>query len=88
MRGFDGVKLGVERAKVLALENYLPCRDLAVRRQELEQSEGRKINVVGLRYADPGLEPDMSRVYPTPWTRCDREDDYRHAARTFEDRLS
>jgi hypothetical protein len=29
----------------------------------------------------------MERVYPTPWTRCDREADYRQAWAEFERRL-
>ena len=45
------------------------------------------MRLVGLRYTDPGLEPRMERVYPTPWTRCDREADYRQAWTEFERRL-
>ena len=45
------------------------------------------MRLVGLRYTDPGLEPRMERVYPTPWTRCDREADYRQAWAEFERRL-
>jgi hypothetical protein len=37
---------------------------------------GRPVPLVGIRYTDPGLYPRMERVYPTPWTRCDREADY------------
>jgi len=43
--------------------------------------------LIGLRYTDLGLEPRMERVYPTPWTRCDREADYRQAWAEFERRL-
>ncbi len=31
---------------------------------------------LALRYTDPGLYPSRERLYPTPWTRCDREGDY------------
>lgn len=50
--------------------------------------EGRAVEMVALRYTDPGLEPRMQRTYPTPWTRCDREEDYRTAWAEFERRLS
>jgi hypothetical protein len=52
-----------------------------------DHPEGRPVRLVGLRYTDPGLEPRMERVYPTPWTRCDREADYRQAWAEFERRL-
>lgn len=53
-----------------------------------EHSEGTTTPLVGIRYTDPGLEPRMERVYPTPWTRCDREADYRVAWAEFERRLA
>ena len=48
---------------------------------------GRPVRLVGLRHTDPGLEPRMERICPTPWTRCDREADYRQAWAEFERRL-
>ena len=58
-----------------------------VRWSDEDHPEGRSVRLVGLRYTDPGLEPRMERVYPTPWTRCDREADYRQAWAEFERRL-
>jgi type I restriction-modification system DNA methylase subunit len=41
----------------------------------------------GIRWEDPKMEPRMKRVYPPPFTKCDREADMRQAYRVFEDRL-
>jgi hypothetical protein len=48
--------------------------------------ENRVERLLGLRYTDPGLYPERTRVYPTPWTRCDREADYRVAWDEFKRR--
>ncbi len=54
---------------------------------DADHPKGRPVRLVGLRYTDPGLELRMQRVFPTPWTRCDREADYRQAWAEFERRL-
>ena len=41
----------------------------------------------GIRWEDPKMEPRMERVYPPPFTKCDRETDMRHAYRVFQERL-
>jgi hypothetical protein len=41
----------------------------------------------GIVWEDPKLEPRMKRVYPPPFTKCDREADMRQAYRVFQDRL-
>ena len=68
-----------------AIANLLA--ETEVRWSDEDHPEGRPVRLVGLRYTDPGLEPRMERVYPTPWTRCDREADYRQAWAEFERRL-
>ena len=52
------------------------------------QRSRRPVPLGGIRYSDPGLEPLLERVYPTPWTRCDREADYRQAWTEFERRFA
>jgi hypothetical protein len=46
----------------------------------------RRDRLLGIRYSDPGLYPMLERIYPTPWTRADREEDYRQAWCEFERR--
>jgi hypothetical protein len=41
----------------------------------------------GIVWEDPKMEPKMKRVYPPPFTKCDREADMRQAYRTFQERL-
>jgi len=41
----------------------------------------------GIRWEDPKMEPRMERIYPPPFTTCDREADMRQAYRVFLDRL-
>jgi len=78
-------------ADVLGVSERCTMADLLaetkVRLSDEEHPEGRPVRLVGFRYTDPGLEPRMERVYPTPWTRCDREADYRQAWAEFERRL-
>ena len=85
------VRLGKREADVLGLSDRCIMSDLLVetevRWSDEDHPEGRPARLVGLRYTDPGLEPRMQRVYPTPWTRCDREADYRQAWTEFERRL-
>ena len=80
-----------EEADVLGVSERSTMADLlaetSVRWSDEDHPEGRPVRLVGLRYTDPGLEPRMERVYPTPWTRCDREADYRQAWAEFERRL-
>ena len=33
------------------------------------------------------MEPRMKRVYPPPFTKCDRETDMREAYREFQERI-
>jgi len=40
----------------------------------------------GIRFNDPKMEPRMERIYPPPFTRCDREADMRQAYRVFGER--
>lgn len=85
------IRLGKKEANVLGVSERCSMADLLketeVRWSDNEHPEGRPVRLVGLRYTDPGLEPRMERVYPTPWTRCDREADYRQAWAEFERRL-
>ena len=85
------VKLGKKEAEVLGVAEHCTMADIlaetTVRWSDEDHPEGRPVRLVGLRYTDPGLEPRMERVYPTPWTRCDREADYRQAWAEFERRL-
>ena len=41
----------------------------------------------GIRWTDPKMEPRRERIYPPPFTRCDREADMRQAYRVFKERL-
>ena len=41
----------------------------------------------GIVWEDPKMEPRMKRVYPPPFTKCDREADMRQAYREFQERL-
>ena len=41
----------------------------------------------GIVWEDPKMEPRMNRVYPPPFTKCDREADMRQAYRVFQERL-
>jgi hypothetical protein len=41
----------------------------------------------GIRWEDPKMEPRMERVYPPPFTKCDREADMRQAYRVFQERI-
>jgi hypothetical protein len=41
----------------------------------------------GIIWEDPKMEPRMKRVYPPPFTKCDREADMRQAYRAFQERL-
>lgn len=85
------IRLGKREADVLGVSERCSMADLLaeteVRWSDEEHPEGRPVRLVGLRYTHPGLEPRMERVYPTPWTRCDRESDYRQAWAEFERRL-
>jgi hypothetical protein len=85
------IHIGKKEADVLGVSEHCTMADLLaeteVRWSDQDHPEGRPIRLVGLRYTDPGLEPRMERVYPTPWTRCDREADYRQAWAEFERRL-
>jgi len=85
------IRLGKKEVDVLGASERCTMADLLaeteVRWSDEDHPEGRPARLVGLRYTDPGLEPRMERVYPTPWTRCDREADYRQAWAEFERRL-
>jgi hypothetical protein len=39
----------------------------------------------GIVWEDPKIEPRMKRVYPPPFTKCDREADMRRAYRAFQE---
>lgn len=41
----------------------------------------------GIVWEDPKMEPRMTRVYPPPFTKCDREADMRQAYETFQKQL-
>jgi hypothetical protein len=41
----------------------------------------------GIVWEDPKMEPRMKRVYPPPFTKCDRETDMRLAYQVFQERL-
>jgi hypothetical protein len=41
----------------------------------------------GIAWTDYRMEPRMKRVYPPPFTKCDREADMRQAYRAFQERL-
>jgi hypothetical protein len=82
------VKIGRRDAAVLGASEHCTMGGLLaetdVRWSDDAHPEGRPVTLVGLRYTDPGLEPRLERVYPTPWTRHDRESDYRTAWAHFE----
>ena len=42
----------------------------------------------GIVWEDPKMEPRMKRVYPPPFTKCDREADMRQAYRVFQERIA
>ena len=85
------IRLGKKEADVLGVSERCTMADLLAETEvhwsDEHYPEGRPVRLVGIRYTDPGLEPRMERVYPTPWTRCDREADYRQAWAEFERRL-
>lgn len=85
------LKLGKKEAGVLGVPERCTMADIltttTVTYYDEERPEGYEVELMGIRYTDPGLEPRMERVYPTPWTRCDREEDYRVAWAEFERRL-
>jgi len=85
------VRLNRRDGDVLGVSEHCTMADLLaetdVRWSDEEHPEGHPVRLVGLRYTDPGLEPRKERVYPTPWTRCNREADYRQAWEEFERRL-
>jgi hypothetical protein len=41
----------------------------------------------GIAWEDPKMEPRLKRVYPPPFTKCDREAEMRQAYRAFQERL-
>ena len=86
------IKIGKKEAGVLGVPERCTMADILtttmVTYYDEERPEGFEVELVGIRYTDPGLEPCMERVYPTPWTRCDREEDYRVAWAEFERRLA
>jgi hypothetical protein len=41
----------------------------------------------GIVWEEPKMEPRMKRVYPPPFTKCDREADMRQAYRVFQERI-
>lgn len=41
----------------------------------------------GILWEDPKMEPRMTRVYPPPFTKCDREADMRQAYQVFQERI-
>jgi len=85
------IRLGKKEADVLGVSERCQMSDILaeteVRWSNTDHPEGRSLRLVGFCYTDPGLEPRRERVYPTPWTRCDREADYRQARAEFERRL-
>jgi hypothetical protein len=85
------IRLSKQDAVVLGVSEHCTMADLMaeteVRWRNTDDLEDRAVRLFGIRYTDPGLEPRMERVYPTPWTRCDREADYRQAWTEFERRL-
>lgn len=74
------IKLTPRDSTVLQVAERCTVADLMatteVRWSSPDHPEGRLVPLVGLRYADPGLEPRKQRIYPTPWTRHSREADY------------
>ena len=86
------VKLDKRTAEILGVGERCAVSDLMtethVRWSDEEHPEGRQVPLVGIRYTDPGLYPRLERVYPTPWTRCDREADYTQAWAEFERRFA
>jgi hypothetical protein len=89
--GEKRVKLARREAEILGVEER--CRvgeilaETEVRYFDHAAGGDRTERLLGVRYADPGLYPGMTRVYPTPWTRGDREGEYRVAWAVFEGRV-
>jgi hypothetical protein len=77
------VHLPQRDATLLGVEERCHMRDLMtltkVRWYDTDAPTGREVPLWALHYTDPALEPRHQRTYPTPWTRCDREADYRQA---------
>ncbi|MEQ8765811.1 MAG: N-6 DNA methylase [Planctomycetota bacterium] len=75
------IKLPKREADLLGVPERCQMSDLLtetkVRWHTASHPEGQDHPLMALRYTDPGLEPRRKRTYPTPWTRCDREADYR-----------
>jgi hypothetical protein len=84
------VRLARREAELLQVEEHCRAGDLfeetEVPYHGPEPGGQRSERLLGLRYRDPGLYPEQSRVYPTPWTRCNREEEYRVAWGEFERR--
>ncbi len=81
------IKLPKRDADILGVPERCQMSDLLtetkVRWHTEAHPEGQDHPLIALRYTDPGLEPWMERTYPTPWTRHDREEDYRTAWEAF-----
>jgi methylase of polypeptide subunit release factors len=77
------VRLGKKEAAVLGLSPRCQLRDLL----EPIPCPGHDQPLYGISYQDPGLEPRRPRIYPFPWTRCDREADYELAWKVFGKQL-
>jgi len=73
------IKLLRRDADILGVSERCAVADLMsttqVRRSSPDLPEA-DVASLGLRYTDPGVEPRRERVYPTPWTRHTRDDDY------------
>jgi hypothetical protein len=88
--GEKRIKLARREAEILGVEER--CRvgeilaETEVRYFDHAGGGDRREVLLGIRYMDPGLYPALTRVYPTPWTRCDREREYRMAWGEFERR--
>ncbi len=81
------IKLPKRDADILGVPERCQMSDLLtetkVRWHTASHPEGQDHPLIALRYTDPGLEPRLERTYPTPWTRHDREADYRIAWQAF-----
>jgi hypothetical protein len=89
----EAVELGEKRIRLARREAEIRgveerCRvgetlaEAEVRYFDLAGGGDRREGLLGNRYTDPGLE----RIYPMPWTRADREEEYRIAWEEFERR--
>lgn len=76
-------RLGLDTHQMLNVSTFPSSPEL------IGQVETPGLGVTGgIVWEDPKMEPRMKRVYPPPFTKCDREADMRQAYREFQKRIA